>query len=167
MKKITLPLVLYTKWKKISLFGLTFGHKRSSDSVMGGPIFANLVSKYARGFKEKTHEIARREVQRFSVHGEICLGGASEAPPPSAVRVKPWRWPIQRFTEPLKLLRFNYFKHWRSWRPWRPFFAWNVESRGITQSIPSALSFMWVHAGTRLRPLPGVQWRSPPNSLDI
>ena len=68
--------------EKISLFGLTFGHKRSRDSVMGGPIFANLVSKYPRGFKEKTHEIARREVQRFGVHSKICLGGASEAPPP-------------------------------------------------------------------------------------
>ena len=74
--------------EKISLFGLTFGHKRSCDSVMGGPIFANLVSKYARGFKEKTHEIARREVQRFGVHGEFCLGGGPPRPPPSAVRVK-------------------------------------------------------------------------------
>ena len=68
--------------EKISLFGLTFGHKRSCDSVTGGPIFANLVSKYARGFKEKSHEIARREVQRFSVHGEICLGGGLRGPPP-------------------------------------------------------------------------------------
>ena len=47
--KFTLPFVLYTKWKekrKIEHFGLTFGRKGSCDSVTGGPIFANLVSKY-------------------------------------------------------------------------------------------------------------------------
>ena len=70
---------------KISLFGLTFGHKRSRDSVMVGPIFANLVSKYARGFKEKTHEIARREVWR--TRRNLSRGGPPR-PPPSAVRVK-------------------------------------------------------------------------------
>ena len=35
-----------TQNEENSHFGLTFGHKRSCDSVMGHPIFANLVSKY-------------------------------------------------------------------------------------------------------------------------
>ena len=81
-EKFTLPFVLYTKWKKFSLFGLTFGRKRSRDSVTGGPIFANLVSKYPQDFKEKSHEAARLKARRFCVRGKICLGGASEAPPP-------------------------------------------------------------------------------------
>ena len=35
-----------TQNKKISLFELTSGHKRSCDSVTGSQISANLVSKY-------------------------------------------------------------------------------------------------------------------------
>ena len=72
--------------EKISLFGLTFGHKRSCDSVMGGPIFANLVSKYARGFKKKTHEIARCSGLAYTA--KFVKGGASEAPPPLQLGLK-------------------------------------------------------------------------------
>ena len=75
-------------------FGLTFGRKWSHDSVTGGPIFANLVSKYPQDFKEKSNEAAQLKAWRFCVRGKICLGGggggASEAPPPpppGAVRV--------------------------------------------------------------------------------
>ena len=74
--------------KKFSLFGLTFGHKRSRDSVTGGPIFANLVSKYPQDFKEKSHEAARLKAWQFCMRGKICLGGGGPPrPPTSAVRV--------------------------------------------------------------------------------
>ena len=46
-------------------------------SVTGGPIFANLVSKYPQDFKEKCHEAARR----FCVRGKICLGEPPSPPP--------------------------------------------------------------------------------------
>ena len=68
--------------KKSSLFGLTFGRKRSRDSVTGGLIFANLVSKYPQDFKEKSHEAARLKARRFCVRGKICLGGPLRPPPP-------------------------------------------------------------------------------------
>ena len=61
--------------EKFSLFGLTFGRKRSCDSVAGGPIFANLVSKYPQDFKEKSHEAVRLKARRFCMRGKICLGG--------------------------------------------------------------------------------------------
>ena len=91
--------------EKISLFGLTFGHKRSCDSVMGGPIFANLVSKYARGFKEKSHEIAWREVERFSVHGEICLGGGLRGPPPVQLGLS-----LLLLNPVFEIIKINYIK---------------------------------------------------------
>ena len=71
-----------------SCFGLTFGRKRSCDSITGGPIFANLVSKYPQDFKEKSQEAVRLKARRFCVRGKICLGGPPSPPPPSAVRVK-------------------------------------------------------------------------------
>ena len=87
--KFTLPFVLYTKWKKSHFLGWPLVAKRSRDSVTGGPIFANLVSKYPQDFKEKSHEAAWLKAREFCVRGKVCLGGgASEAPPPpSAVRV--------------------------------------------------------------------------------
>ena len=63
--------------KKFSLFGLTFGRKRSRDSVTGGPIFANLVSKYPQDFKEKSHEAARLKARRLCVRCKICHGDKS------------------------------------------------------------------------------------------
>ena len=58
---------------------------------MGGPILANLVSKYLQDFKEKSHEAARLKARRFCVRGKICLGGgASEGLPPS-VDLSKWR----------------------------------------------------------------------------
>ena len=49
--KIHFAICFVHKMKKFSLFGLTFGRKKSRDSVTGGPIFANLVSKYPQVFK--------------------------------------------------------------------------------------------------------------------
>ena len=69
------------KKKKISLFGLTFGRKRSRDSVTGGPIFANLVSKYPQDFKENSHEAAWLEARRFCMCVNICLEGGLRGPP--------------------------------------------------------------------------------------
>ena len=83
--KIHFAICFVHKMKKFSLFGLTFGRKRSRDSVTGGPIFANLVSKYPQDFKEESHE-----ARQFCVRDKICLEGASETPPPSAVRVTSW-----------------------------------------------------------------------------
>ena len=90
--KIHFAICFVHKMKKFSLFGLTFGRKRSRDSVTGGPIFANLVSKYPQDFKEKSHEAARLKARRFCVRGKICLGGGLRGPPPphSAVRVNSW-----------------------------------------------------------------------------
>ena len=91
-KKRTKLLIYRPKWiihfaicfvhkiKQFSLFGLTFGRKRSHDSVTGGPIFTNLVSNYPQDFKEKSHEAARLKARRFCVHGKICLGGPLRPP---------------------------------------------------------------------------------------
>ena len=81
--KIHFAIICFVhKMNKFSLFGLTFGRKRSCDSVTGGPIFANLVSKYPQFFKEKSHEAARLKARRFCVRGKICLGGPPRPPPP-------------------------------------------------------------------------------------
>ena len=92
--KIHFAICFVHKMKKISHFGLTFGRKRSRDSVMGGLIFANLVSKYLQDFKAKSNEAARLKAWRFCVRGKICLGGPPRPPPPphSAVRVKRVYW---------------------------------------------------------------------------
>ena len=68
--------------KKFSLFGLTFGRKRSRDSVTGGPIFPNLVSNYPQDFKEKSHEAARLKAQQNLSRGEGGGGGDLQGPPP-------------------------------------------------------------------------------------
>ena len=46
MKNSLSAICFVHKMKELSLFGLTFGRKRSLDSVTGGSIFANLVLKY-------------------------------------------------------------------------------------------------------------------------
>ena len=89
--KNSLDICFVHKMKKFSFFWLTFCLKRSRGSVTGGPIFANLVSKYPQDFKQNSHEAAWLKAWRFFVRGKMCIGGggASEAPPPpSAVRVK-------------------------------------------------------------------------------
>ena len=45
-EKIHFSICFVHKMKKIITFGLTFGRKRSRNSVTGGSIFTNLVSKY-------------------------------------------------------------------------------------------------------------------------
>ena len=80
--KIHFAICFVHKMKKFSLFGLTYGRKRSRDSVTGGPIFANLVSKYPQDFKEKSHEAVRLKARRFCVCGKICLRGPPRFPPP-------------------------------------------------------------------------------------
>ena len=73
--KIHFAICFVHKMEKISLFGLTFGRKRSRDSVTWGPICANLVSKYPQDFKEKSHEATRLKARPFCLRGKLCVGG--------------------------------------------------------------------------------------------
>ena len=82
------PIRFVHKTQKFSVFGLTWGHKRSRDSVTVLPIFVNLVSKDAQDLKEKSQEVAWRETQRFEFRGENCRGGAMMAPPPVFLGLK-------------------------------------------------------------------------------
>ena len=70
--------------KKLSLSGLTFGHKRSCDSITGGLVFANLVSIYPLDFKEKRNEAAWLNARPFGVNVNIYmyLEGGLLAPTP-------------------------------------------------------------------------------------
>ena len=46
-------------------------------------VTANLVSKDARDFKEKSHETARRDLLALRTYRVKCLGGAESAPHPA------------------------------------------------------------------------------------
>ena len=80
--KFTLPFVLYTH-KKISLFGLTFGRKRSCD--------CNRRSDFCKPGVKICVRLQRKKSWSgrggFVCAAKFVEGGAPEAPPPSAVRV--------------------------------------------------------------------------------
>ena len=83
--KIHFAICFVHKMKKFSLFWLTFGRKRSCDSVTGGPIFVNLVSRYPQNFKEKSHEAARLKARGgggFACTAKFVWGGLRGPPPP-------------------------------------------------------------------------------------
>ena len=61
---------------------MTFGHKRSCDSVTGGPTFPNLMTKYSQDLKKRSHEAVWLKARWFCVRGKICIGGPPRPPPP-------------------------------------------------------------------------------------
>ena len=80
--KIHFAICFVHKIKKFSLFGLTFGRKRSRDSVTGGLIFANLVSKYPQDFKEKVMKQCGWKRGGFACAAKFVWGGGPPPPPP-------------------------------------------------------------------------------------
>ena len=100
-KKRTKLLIYMAKWKnhfaicfvhkmkKFSLFGLTFGRKRSRDSVSGGLIFRKLCVKiFARLQRKKSRSGAAESAAVLRVRQNLSRGASEVPPPPSAVRVK-------------------------------------------------------------------------------
>ena len=72
------------KITKLANFGLTCIPEKGRGFVTVGAVTANLVSKDARDFKEKSHETARRDLLALRTCRAKCLGGANSAPPPPA-----------------------------------------------------------------------------------
>ena len=73
------------KTRKFSIFGLTWGHRRSCDSVMVGPIFVNLMLKDAQDLKEKSQHGVKHGSLNFMA--KIVQGGHHGTP--SLFRIKP------------------------------------------------------------------------------
>ena len=81
--KIHFAICFVHKMKRFSLFRLTFGCKRSHDSVTGGSIFTNLVSKYPQDFKEKKSWISAAESRcGFTCVTNFVWGEPLSPPPP-------------------------------------------------------------------------------------
>ena len=103
---VHLPIRFVHKTQKFSIFGLTWGHKRSLDSVTVLTIFLNLVSKDAQDLKEKKAgssvawnmavRISRRELSRGGLMApSVFLGlklkmmSSALPPPPQCARMGP------------------------------------------------------------------------------
>ena len=76
---------MYTKSQTWVNFGLTCVPEKGRGFVMVRAVTANLVSKDARDFKEKSHETARRDLLALWTYRAKRLGGADS---PSLFRVK-------------------------------------------------------------------------------
>ena len=72
---------MYTKSQNWANFGLTCIPEEGRGFVTVRAVTANLVSKDARDFKEKSHETARRDLLALRTYRAKRLGGQI-APPP-------------------------------------------------------------------------------------
>ena len=78
---------MYTRSQNIANFGLTCVPEKGHGFVTVCAVTANLVSKDARDFKEKS-ETARRDLLALQTYRTKRLGGIPPPPPPSLFRVK-------------------------------------------------------------------------------
>ena len=76
---------MYTKSQNLANFGLTRVPEKGRGFVTVRAVTANLVSKDARDFKEKSQETARRDLLYLS--RETSRGRIPPPPPPSLFRV--------------------------------------------------------------------------------
>ena len=72
---------MYTKSQNWANFGLTCIPEKGRGFVTVRAVTANLVSKNARDFKEKSHETARRDLLALRIYHAKCLGGRNPPPP--------------------------------------------------------------------------------------
>ena len=78
---------MYIKSQKWANFGLTFIYKKGRGFITVCAVAANLVSKDAQDFKEKSHETAQWDLHALQTYRAKRLGGQI-LPPPSLFRVK-------------------------------------------------------------------------------
>ena len=72
---------MYTKSQNWANFGLTCIPEKVRDFVTVRAVTANLVSKDARDFKEKSHETARRDLLALRTYRAKRLGGGADSAP--------------------------------------------------------------------------------------
>ena len=74
---------MYTKSQNLANFGLTCIPEKGRSFIMVRAVTANLVSKDARDFKEKSHETAQRDLLVLRTYRAKHLGGGFCPPPPA------------------------------------------------------------------------------------
>ena len=73
---------MYTKSQNLANFGLTCVPEKGRDFITVRAVTANLVSKDARDFKEKSHETAQRALLVLRTYRAKHLGGRILPPQP-------------------------------------------------------------------------------------
>ena len=94
---------MYTRSQNIANFGLTCVPEKGHGFVTVRAVTANLVSKDARDFKEKSHETARRDLLALQTYRVKRLGGIPPPPPPASLGLK-WK---HCYTVPLSISSFG------------------------------------------------------------